>query len=373
LTRAIVYGKGDVQNNKIFVMTYDNNYTCNPSYIVEELLRQKLPVDIVWVCSPKKDADLSTFPEEVRLVKRGSYSMFEEQASAKIWIDNALNCVWYSMPKKPGQVYLNTWHGSMGIKRLSGNANWFQRAAECKAKTDYCVTNSAFEEEVFRTTFWPDTPFLKFGHARNDILFQQERHPAIREKVEAFFELEPGKKLMLYAPTFRDDGDTSCFNLDYAALKQALEQRFGGEWIILVRAHFKNRGKKAKTVESSAWLKDASVYPDMQELMAVVDSGITDYSSWAYDFVLTGRPMFLYAEDVEKYNNGRGFYYPLETTPFLIASNNEEMKQNVLSFNEQVYADKVDAFLKDKGCYETGHASEQIVEKIKEIMGFTEA
>jgi CDP-glycerol glycerophosphotransferase len=184
--------------------------------------------------------------------------------------------------------------------------------------------------------------------------------------------LEPGKKLMLYAPTFRDDGDTSCYNLDYELLKQALEQRFGGEWIILVRAHFKNRAKKANKVEEFEWLKNASKYPDMQELMSVVDSGITDYSSWAYDYVLTGRPMFLYAEDIEKYNDGRGFYYPLESTPFLIATDNDEMQQNILNFDEQVYADRVDAFLKDKGCYETGKASQLVVEKIKEIMGITD-
>lgn len=366
-SRKLVYSHGKVQENKLFVMTYDNNFTCNARYIVSEILRQELPIDIVWV-TPQKGDNSANFPDGIRLVKRQSYQMFEEMASSKVWLDNALNCVWFGMPKKKKQVYINTWHGSMGIKRLSGNRTWLYRARRCKRNTDFCVTNSAFEEDVFRTTFWPKTPFLKYGHARNDIFFKTDEHPSIRQKVEETLEIEPGKKLMLYAPTFRDDGDTNCYDLDFAALKQSLEQRFGGEWVILMRAHFKNVKRKTD-LEFNEWLINASKYPDMQELMTVVDAGITDYSSWAYDYILTGRPLFIYATDIEKYNDGRGFYYPLETTPFMIARNNEEMNQNVLNFDDKIYESKVKEFLAEKGCYEDGHASERVVEKIKEVMG----
>lgn len=106
----------------------------------------------------------------------------------------------------------------------------------------------------------------------------------------------------------------------------------------------------------------------MQELIAVTDVAITDYSSWIYDFVLLRKPGFIFATDIGKYNNERGFYYPLEETPFPIAKNNDELIKNILTFENEGYQERVESFLIDKGCYEDGHASERVAELINEIM-----
>lgn len=392
LVRRIIYSRGKVENNKIFFMTFDDSYSCNARYIADEILRQKLPIQIVWVVPAKGKIIRSRYPEGAKLVRRGSYTMFEEQSSSRVWIDNALNCVWYGMPKKKEQVYINTWHGSMGIKRLNGNKTWMYRARRCNKQTDYCVTNSTFEEQVFHDTFWPNVPYLKFGHARNDILFNEEACENLKEKVYKFFKLnskqtvqvsdesfdleiadecpkiEQTKKLLLYAPTFRDSGKTNFKAIDYARLKSVLEERFGGEWVILVRTHFKDRTQKTN-IKFNSWLKNASNYEDMQELLAVVDIGITDYSSWAYDYVLTKKPIFLYTPDLDIYDQERGFYYPLESTPFPLAKSNDQLVEEILNFDSQHYQKCVSDFLKDKGCYEDGHASERVVNKIKEIIG----
>lgn len=365
IVRKIVYRKGMVENNKIFFMTYDSEYSCNLKYISDELIKQKLPVKIIWVCGKNNK---NNFPAEVKTVVRGSYEMFEEQATSKIWLDNALNCVWYGMPKKKDQVYINTWHGSMGIKRLSGNKLWMFRAKRCKSITDYCVSNSIFEENVYSDTFWPDSKYLKYGHARNDILFDKEKHSKIKSKVFEFFEINDiNSKMILYAPTFRDDGRTDCFDIDFSSLKNSLEKRFGGRWVVLVRMHFKNKNVKLSN-DWNEWIKDASSYPDMQELLAVIDSGITDYSSWAYDYVLMKRPLFIYAKDIDLYNNTRGFYYPLEETPFDICKNNEDLNKSIIEFDEEKYMVKCEEFLKNKGCYEIGEATKMVVEKVKEIL-----
>ena len=208
---------------------------------------------------------------------------------------------------------------------------------------------------------------LKFGHARNDILFEKEKFQQLRQEVAEYFNVDTDKKLLLYAPTFRDSGDVSCFNINYEALKKSLEEKYGGEWIILVRLHYKNR-KGAAAFYPNEWLKDAGTYPDMQKLIAVADFGITDYSSWAYDYVLTRRPMVLYAPDVSNYQKGRGLYYPLEETPFSIARNNKELHEAIRNYDDAVYQSDVDAFLEARGCYEQGTAAKQVVEKIKEIM-----
>lgn len=367
LMRKACYSKGEIDGRKIFVMTFENSFTCNPKYIVEELLRRDQNLDIVWAIPVKKTKFKYNFPRGVRTVDRGTMEMFEEQASAKIWIDNALNCVWFGLPKKKGQVYFNTWHGSMGIKRLSGNFKWRRRAAKCNKLTDYCITNSKFEEDVFRKEFWPDVKFLKFGHARNDIFYDDEK---IREAKAAVYEkygLEEDTRILLYAPTFRDDGRGGFFNVDFEEIRMALEEKFGGSWVVIVRLHFKDR-IKAGQIQFGEKIKNGGGYPDMQQLMAATDIGMTDYSSWAYDFILTGRPLFLYCPDLEYYEGGRGFYYPIETTPFPISKDQDMLLEQIKGFDAVRYSNDVKAFLEDKGCYEEGKASERSADFILKII-----
>lgn len=369
VSRKICYSHGRVDPHKIFMMTFDNAYSCNLRYVNEEILRRGLSYDVVWAATGNLAYEKNDFPSNVRLVKRGSYEMFQEMSTAKVWMDNALNCVWYNMPKKKKQVYINTWHGSMGIKKLSGNDIWMKKAARCNKITDYCIANSTFEEKVYRTTFWPDAEILKYGHARNDILFDHAEIANKREKVHQYYGIEPSCKIFLYAPTFRDNGTTPFAEIDFEALKNALQERFHCKVCILVRLHFKNRKSTIFDGQAKDWLHDATMYPDMQELLAAADMGLTDYSSWAYDFVLTRRPMFLYAPDIVDYDQERGFYYPLESTPFPLANNNQELIESVRHFNQDEYINKVEIFLQERGCYEEGVASKRIVDKLEEIMG----
>ena len=72
--------------------------------------------------------------------------------------------------------------------------------------------------------------------------------------------------------------------------------------------------------------------------------------------------------DRKKYDNERGLYYPLEETPFGIAENNDQLMENIMAFDDAAYQPKVEAFLKDKGCVEDGHASERVADLIEKIL-----
>ena len=118
----------------------------------------------------------------------GTLEFYEAMAQSHYWIDNAHNFTWEAFPKKEGQILINLWHGSMGLKRINpeDDSSAQRRAAGKLASktTDYCVTNSKFEEDVFKSTYWPNTEFLKFGHARNDVLFSSdEEFMKMRQKV----------------------------------------------------------------------------------------------------------------------------------------------------------------------------------------------
>ena len=139
VTRTVISLKTRVDKNKIVFMHYDNKYQCNPKYICEKLLEQNKGYDIVFVVSPELAEEFpSPLPEGVRTVKINSLEHFYELASAKIWVDNALCCPLSFVMKKRGQVLINTWHGSLGLKKITGvpDPKWRlgARIADIKAR-----------------------------------------------------------------------------------------------------------------------------------------------------------------------------------------------------------------------------------------------
>ena len=362
---CLVLGR-KIDHNKVFVMTFDNLFSCNPKAIVNELLSKNNGLKIVWTYIGSEEEAHKHFPEGITLVRRGSLQMIKEQVSAKIWLDNGINCLWFGIPKNKDQIYIDTWHGSLGIKKYSGDDVWMGIAAKAADTTDYCITNSTFEENIFRENLWPKSQMLPFGHARNDILFRTEEHEKIRENIRRQLGVPEGVKMFLYAPTFRDDHNADWMNLDFARLRGGLEKRFGGKWVILLRLHFKDR-------DNMSWGKEQELEyisangPDMYQLMIASDAGCSDYSSWIYDYLLLDRPAFLYLPDLSEYDEERGFTYPIRTTPFPKAENNDEMENVVLNYDADAYKRAKEAFLKEKGCYEDGNAASRAAAFIESV------
>lgn len=371
--RHIIYNSSKTAANRITFMTFQNGYTCNEKYIAQELIDRKKDVEIFFVVSPEVIAQPEKYgiPDGIKLVQRNKKEHFDALATSKVWVDNAINCVWRSVPKRQDQLYLNTWHGSLGIKKLGGSRGWKHIAKRSNKYLDYFITNSVFEENVFKNSFWPNIPHVKLGHARNDIFFNEEKMMELKKKVYSYYDIEPEAKLFLYAPTFRDNkDDISAIDMDFDKVRAALENRFGGKWVIMSRLHFHNaQNLNTRGAFDGKCVIDACMYPDMQELMAAADIGATDYSSWIFDYIFTGRPSFIYARDIDEYVNSRGFYYPLTETPYSIAGSTEELCCNIENFNDEEYREKCNKFLNDKGCYEDGNASTRIADYILKYMG----
>lgn len=370
------YKNTPIQDNRIVFCAFQGDYTDNPKYITEELIRRNTNCEIIWLTREDVAQHPELFPEQVsHLYEWWTEEAFEALASAKVLVVNSVELFKQPYPKKKGQYIIETWHGSLGIKRFDKEVNsgkaWV-KAAELTTKIcDYLISNSTFETDIYRKTFWPTQEIWEVGHPRNDCIVccDDTTKAAARERLFQFAGIEDhGEKLVLYAPTFRDSKEFSCYNLEPRQLLDALEKRFGGKWLALYRYHPTVRIQAASHKNLWESIVDLTHYPDMQDLLQVADIGITDYSSWIFDFMLTGRPGFIYATDIALYNNERGFVYPLETTPFPIATDNAEMQKNILAFDEQKYAIEHAAFLKEKGCCEDGHASEKVVDKILQLM-----
>jgi CDP-glycerol glycerophosphotransferase len=106
----------------------------------------------------------------------------------------------------------------------------------------------------------------------------------------------------------------------------------------------------------------------MQELMMVASVGVTDYSSWVCDYILTGKPSFLYGVNLRNFDAVRGFYHKVEDTPFSMATSNAELVQNISTFDQHEYESKIEQFLEHYGSVDDGRAAPRIVDKLEELM-----
>ena len=104
---------------------------------------------------------------------------------------------------------------------------------------------------------------------------------------------------------------------------------------------------------------------DMAEYLLAADALLTDYSSSMFDFMLTGRPVFLYTPDIADYRDGeRGFYLDVDTLPFPISQTPSGVIDNIRRFDKTAYAKATDDFLALIGNCETGGASGLVADKI---------
>ena len=370
----LFYMTTPVCDNRIIFLTFRGEYDCNAKWIVEELAKRDVPYELYWAINRKKILDTIELPEGVIPVVKGRYNFYKALASAKIIVDNGITTVHHNYTKKRKQILIETWHGSLGIKKFSPDANkdklWVKKAFKEARMTSYLISNSTFEDDVYRDSYWPKTPIWRMGHARNDILVEgnTERVQAYRENIFHTYNLEPDTKICLYAPTFRDDGDMRPYKIDYDELAEALERRFGGKWVIMTRFHFRMR-KLTEKMRLADHVINVSDYPDIMELLTCVDVGITDYSSWICDYLLTKRPGFLFATDMDEYQlEDRSFFYPLTDLPYPLAVDNVQLIDNILNFDDTGFEEKCQAFLDDKGCMDDGHAAERIADAIEALM-----
>lgn len=375
IVRAWCLAKKTVPGKIVFNNFHGRGFGDHQKYIALELIRRKVPVEMVWLSA---DAEMvrKTLPSGIRPVKIGRFMPLRalcEMATAQFWCSNQSFTEFsaWGLSKKRSQTYINTHHGSLGIKCIGSD---IPSARSIPLRTyvlkrdasmiDYLVSNAVWEAEfVYRRRFMGFGKAELFGHPRNDILINECR--AVRRKVTDELGLPEDARILFYAPTYRASSCSAVYLGGFARLLAACEKRLGGRWRAVVRLHPIMRRSDFCFDDD---IVDATDYPDIQELMSAADALISDYSSCMFDFMLTRRPVFVYAPDIEEYQKVQGFYYPMSETPFPVAMTEQELIENINAFDAVKYKAEVEAFLEDKGCVEDGHATERTVDLIERLM-----
>jgi len=341
-------------------------YGDNPKYIFDEITRQKLDYELVWLIKDDVDVDL---PKEVKRVAYNPFSIAYHLSTAKIWIDSNTKAL--GTLKRKGQCYIQTWHGSYGLKKTGcdmkdGNTLLESNLFIYNSKmTNLMISNSQKTTEIFRSAFKYTGKILECGSPRNDIFFKEPK--PYKEKIRQTFSIN-NKKIILYAPTFRKDFNIDCMMMDFDAVMKAFEERFGEDWVILIRMHPNNIANAEKFIQYSDKVINATNYNNMQELLVASDVLITDYSSSMFDFATTGKPCFIYATDIEKNIKECGFYFDIMKLPFSVAQDTKNLVKNITEFNNTAYKIQLQKLFDHVGLCETGTACRQTVNGIKKVV-----
>ena len=359
--------------NKVIASTFKGmKYGDNPQFIFEELRLLDDKIDFVWMKREDLNYDVPSWIRVITWYKR--YKTIYELATAKVIIDT--HRFRKFVRKRKGQVFIETWHGGVAIKKLEADVPKFCETKvildELKATNrvaDVFISQSDLLSDIYRRAFNYKGPIWKCGYPRNDILFSDNSE--IDQKVRQRYSIRD-EHIVLYAPSFRDyfyeDIDVSVYSVDFEKLQEALTQRFGGEWVIMTRWHPLFSTKIAKKMSLPSNVLDVTNYPDIQDLLMTVDVVVSDYSSCMFDAALRNLPCFIYATDVEQYKADRGVYFEMDELPFPYASNNEELTYNIQNYNERDYQHGLKLFFERIGLVETGHAGKDIAQKINRFL-----
>lgn len=357
-----------IKNNKIFLYSYyGSQYGCSPKYISEYLLKNyPNKYDVVWAFN---DVNSKEHIEGIRKVKIMSLKYFYELCTAKVVITNFRTTEIFK--KRKEQYYIQTWHSSLRLKQIEKDtedtlpSHYVEMAKRDSEKLDLLISGCKFSTNIFKRAFWYDGEIFEYGTPRNDILF--EKTDDLRNKVKDKLKIDSNKKVVLYAPTFRKDNDLSVYNIDYSRVIKKLSEKFGGEWVFLVKLHPHLISKSEELVYGDNVL-DVTSYDDIQELLGISDVLVSDYSSLMFDFALTGRPCFLYIPDVDEYiKSDRKLYFDIKELPFISVKNNNEFVKEIDNFNEVKYKDNLVKFSSKIGSFENGQCCKELEKKIDEV------
>ncbi|MEU1015864.1 CDP-glycerol glycerophosphotransferase family protein [Streptomyces sp. NPDC005898] len=300
--------------------------SCNPAAIHAKARELAPHIRGVWVVSGRHQDKV---PPGVEYVVEGSRRYWEAMARATYLVNNS------SFPggftKRPGQVYLQTHHGTplkkMGLDQRRYPAGThgisFQKVLDHTDQWDFSLSANPHSTEVWERVY-PSTAYqpLEAGYPRNDVYFttDDERIARIREHLG----IADDRTVLLYAPTHRDYQKGFLPRLDL----RRLAERLGPRYVVLVRAHYFYGGDAG--LDPHPGLVDVTGYARVEDLCLAADALVTDYSSLMFDYACLDRPIVTYAPDWQAYRLARGTYFDLLSgrpgeTPGAVATTEDEL------------------------------------------------
>ena len=376
-------GIGQKVDDKIILFSTFNgkSYSDSPKAVYLYLLNNDKYKDykFIWTF---KELENHRFLEKNRntsTVKQGTKEYEKYMQKAKYWFLN-YRVADHIYPKK-NQVYVQCWHGTP-LKRLGYDIdktdNALNTLKELKYKYNidakkfkYMVSPSKFATEKFITAFnlkelGKENCIIEEGYPRNDFLYNYTEIDIANIKKKLNIE-NTDKKIILYAPTWRDNQHQAGVGYTYKAEVnfEKLQKELGQDYIILFRAHY-FISNSFDFERYKGFIYDVSKVDDINELYIISDMLITDYSSVFFDYANLKRPIIFYMYDFEYYKNDmRGFYIDLKELPGNVTKTEDELIEEIKKKNRGFIYSKIYQEFNNKYNYlDDGEANKRVIEKI---------
>lgn len=371
------FGKTD--DRLVYFQTFSGRgYSDSPKAMYEYMLTAPEYRDFRFVWS-FKDPDKYGYllkNGRTQIVKFRTRADNKALRKAKYWISN-YRMLDHQHPRK-GQVYLQCWHGTP-LKRLgydiieSDNAMNSLSEIKEKYRTDakkfrWLLSPSPFATEKFATAWNLNATgqrdkILEKGYPRNDRLINYA--PEERESIRKQLGIDD-KKVILYAPTWRDNQHTSGEGYTYKTEVDfdKLQRELGDEYVILFRAHYLV-ANSFDFARYDGFVRDVSSYGDINDLYIASDLLVTDYSSVFFDYANLERPIVFYMYDLEHYaNEMRGFYLSLDELPGPVVKDEDSLIAEIKACSGWKPDEKYMEFKRRFNPYEDGQSSKRVLEAV---------
>lgn len=343
-----------------------HNYADNIKPIAEFLIKNYQGKFDIYIAVDNEEKYAYLKEKGLKPIKFHSFKYYKIAMTSVFFVTNSGG---YSyLPLKKCQYVINTWHGGGAYKKIGVDAYSADRFYKndlmlaAKKTSMFTATGSLFVDLISKALLIPREVFQLVGMPRNDVLVNGNNE--LREIVRKRIGLKDDEKVVLYAPTYRKVNDNTFgqsiaieYGIEPDRVCRAMEKRFGGKWRFAIRLHpvvkDLNEFKKYDVL-------DLTSYDDMQELLLVADAMINDFSSSMWDFMLTGKPSFLFAKDLQHYIETTAVYTPVEEWPFPKSTTNDELERTILDFDYEKYERDCDNHYRQLGGCETGKATEAV-------------
>lgn len=362
----------------VFIAYHGKGYLCNPKAIHEELTKNKNFSEYRYIWAIKGAKYKKTNIPNAKVVRYNGMKYFYYLARSKYWV---VNC---KLPqyvlKKKNQIYIQTWHGTP-LKKLAHDINIGENATFYRtemsrdemvksydvdvAKYNYLISPNKFSTEKFESCFKIDrNKIVETGYPRNDYLVNLTKSQInlIKEK----YDIPKGKKVLLYAPTWRDNQyTTKGYTINVEADFEKWKKQLSDEWIILVKPHYLiMNGINAKEEKEKLIVLREDV--DINELYAITDLLVTDYSSVFFDYSILNRPILFYMYDLDEYKDMlRGFYLDIfSELPGPIIQNEDELLYIIKNKIFDKSTEQLNKFRKRFNYLDDGNAAKRVIERL---------
>lgn len=353
------------QKTILFCSFGGRNFNDSPKAVYDEICSREEFEDwrLVWAFV---EPDKFTIPRGDK-VKIDTFSFFKTLITSKVWVSNS------GMDRGVDLITdkiirVETWHGTP-LKRICGeeNQNTFgTKPIEYKGPIDTSAircSQSDFDREIFARIFHASKESILLSDLpRNDELltYTPERLYEIRE----YLGIAVKKKVILYTPTYREyliNENSQNYIVPPIDLDK-WEKELGDNYVLLIRAHY--AVSAALGIKENSFVKNVSSYSSLNDLYAISDMMISDYSSTYFDYAILDRPMLCFAYDKEEYEEKRGLYLNMEEDlPCKVCKSEDEVISEILNMDLIAAIEATKAFHKKYAPY-AGHASGMVVEKI---------